>query len=67
LTVATLTGKTVEISIPPCGTCLDIKRQLEDLEGWRIEDQSLRTVKNQVLEDSDKLESVGITPEAKSR
>ena len=66
-TVATLTGKTLEVNVPVHSTALCVKKQLEDLEGWRIEDQSLRTTKNQILNDTDKLEAFGITPEAKSR
>jgi hypothetical protein len=65
--VATLTGRIIELNVPTQGTVLCIKKQLEDLEGWRIEDQSLRTPQNQPLNDSDKLASVGIAPESKSR
>ena len=67
LAVATLTGKFIEVNASARDTVLSIKKRLEDLEGWPIADQSLRTVTNQVLDDTDRLETVGITPEAKNR
>ena len=65
--VSTLTARTLEVECPADGTARSVKKALEDAEGWRIEDQILKTVYDQVMNDTDKLSDHGVTPTSSSR
>jgi hypothetical protein len=64
--IATLTGKTLEIEVGERASIKDVKKALEDKEGWNMEDLIVYTVAARKLEDTEMLKDLGVSPSTKN-
>jgi hypothetical protein len=64
--IATLTGQTIEVEVSDGARIKDVKKALEDKEGWRIEDLIIYTVAARKLDDTERLADLGISANTKN-